>query len=82
MVFVAESRPRLPLFIAGTRKLVNLFVETNIFSYHICYENIAKYSRVKRQTDRGQTDLNKMLVKKTVLNAKNKVGTFTQGFKD
>ena len=82
MVFVAESGTRLPLFIAGTWKLVNLFVEANIFSYHICYENIAKYSRVKRQTDRGQTYLSNMLVKKTVLNEKNKVGTFTRGFKD
>ena len=45
-------------------------------------ENIAKYSRVKGQTDHEQTELNKMLVKKSVLNEINKEGTFTQGFKD
>ena len=35
-----------------------------------------------RQTDHGQTELNNMLVKRSVLNEINKVGTFTQGFKD
>ena len=40
------------------------------------------YIRVKRQTDHGQTELNIMRVKKSVLNEINKVGTFTQGFKD
>ena len=45
-------------------------------------ENIIKYSEVKRQTDRGQTELSNMLVKKNVLNEINKEGTFTQGFKD
>ena len=45
-------------------------------------ENITKYSRVKRQTDHGQTELNNMLVKKIALNEINKEGTFTQGFKD
>ena len=39
-----------------TWELVNLFVKTKNFSYHICYENIAKYSRVKRQTGHGQTE--------------------------
>ena len=32
---------------AETWELLNLFVGTKIFSYHICYENLAKYSRVK-----------------------------------
>ena len=38
--------------------------------------------RVKRQTDHGQTELNNMLVNKSVLNEINEEGTFTQGFKD
>ena len=42
---------------------------------------MTKYSKVKRQTDHGQTELSKMLVKKNVLNEINKEGTFTQGFK-
>ena len=58
-----------------------MFVGTNIFSYHICYENTAKDSRVKRHTDHRQTELNNMLVKKK-LNEINKVGKFTQCFKD
>ena len=33
---------------AGT-ELDNLFVGTKNFSYHTCYENIAKYSRVMHQ---------------------------------
>ena len=41
-----------------------------------------KYSRVKRPSDCGQTELNNMLVKKSVLNEINKEGTFTQGFKE
>ena len=40
---------------------------------------MTKYSKVKRQTDHGQTELSKMLVKKNVLNEINKEGT--QGFK-
>ena len=71
---------------AGTWELVNLFVRTKNFSYHICYENIdriAKYSEVKRQAVHGgQTELNNMLVRKNVLNEINKEGTFTQGFND
>ena len=43
---------------------------------------MTKYSKVKRQTDHGQTELSKMLVKKNVLNEINKEGIFTQGFKD
>ena len=45
-------------------------------------ENIEKYSRVKRQTQRkhGQTELSNMLVKRSVLNEMNKEGTFDQGF--
>ena len=35
----------------------------------------SKYSRVKRQTDHGQTEL-------SVLNEINKEGTFAQGFKN
>ena len=42
---------------------------------------MTKYSKVKRQTDHGQTELSKILVKKNVLNEINKEGTFTQGFK-
>ena len=45
-------------------------------------ENLAKYSRVKRQTDHGQTKLNNLVVEKSVLNEINKEGTFIQGFKD
>ena len=45
-------------------------------------ENIIKYSEVKRQTDRGQTELSNMLIKNNVLNEINKEGTFTQGFND
>ena len=41
-----------------------------------------KYSRLSRQTDHGQTELNNMVVKKSSLNEINKEGTFTQGFKD
>ena len=79
---------------AATWELVNLFVGTKNFSYHICYENIGRkhtyseawsynsMSEVKRQTDHGQTELSNMLVKKNVLNEINKEGTFTQGFKD
>ena len=59
---------------AGTWELVNLFVGTKNFSYHICYENIDRKHR-------EQTELNNMLVRKSVLNEINK-GTFTQGFKD
>ena len=65
---------------------MNLFIGTKNFSYHVCYEHIAKYSRVKgqtaRQTDHGETELNNMLVKKSVLNEINKVGILTQGFKE
>ena len=47
-----------------------------ILSYHICYENLAKYLRVKRENDRQrqkywgyfQQELNNILVKKKVLN--------------
>ena len=42
----------------------------------------SKYSRVKRQTDHGQTELNNILGNKSVLNEINKEGTFTQGFKN
>ena len=47
------------------------------FSYHICYENVEKYSRVKRQTDIGksindsgyfQLELNNMPAEKSVIN--------------
>ena len=46
---------------AETWELVNLFVGTNNFSYHICYENIGRkqqstYFEVKRQTDHGPTE--------------------------
>ena len=42
----------------------------------------SKYSRVKRQTDHGQAELNNILGNKSVLNEINKEGTFTQGFKN
>ena len=51
---------------------MNLFVGTKNFSYHIYYEKIAKYSRVKRQTDHEHTELTNMLVNKSVLNEINK----------
>ena len=36
------------------------------------HEKIAKYSRINRQTDHGHTELDNMLVNKTVLNEINK----------
>ena len=42
----------------------------------------SKYSRVKRQTGHGQTELNNIIVNKSVLNEINKEGAFTQGFKN
>ena len=39
---------------------------------------MAKYSRVKRLTDHGQTELNNIPVKKGVLNEANKERTFIQ----
>ena len=35
-----HSRIELPLFIRRDLELVNLFVGTKNFSYHICYKNI------------------------------------------
>ena len=72
---------------AGTWELVNLFVGTKDFSYHICYENIGRIHNkilweLKIQTDHGQTELSNALEKKNVLNGTNKEGTFTQRFKD
>ena len=63
-------------------ELVNLFFGKKIFSCRTCYENIAKYSRVRKQTGHGQTLPSNMLVKKNELNEITIVGTFTQGFKD
>ena len=71
----------LPPFMRRDLELVNLFIETIIFSYHIFYENIAKYL-VRRQTDHGQTELDSLLVKKWVLNEINKsryIGTTFEG---
>ena len=48
------------------------------FSYHICYENLAKVSKVNKQTDRTKQYASKEESIKTL----NKVGTFTQDFKD
>ena len=50
---------------AGTWELVNLFVGTKNFSYHTCYE---KKQNRSQETDHGQTELNNMLVNKSVLN--------------
>ena len=47
--FGDDTTPYCCFSYAGTWELVNLFVGTKNFSYHFCYENIAKYSRVKRQ---------------------------------
>ena len=68
-------------------EVVNLFVRTKSFTYHICYENkVRKHNKilweVKIQTDHRQTELSNMLVKKNVLNEINKEETFIQGFKD
>ena len=68
---------------AGTWEVVTLFVKTEKFSSHICYENIGrKNSRIKiltsQESDHGQTELNNMLVSKRVLNKRNKEGPFTQ----
>ena len=43
---------------------------------------MANYSRLKRQTEHVQTELNNMLVKKNSLNEIIKEGTFTKGFKN
>ena len=70
--------PKIPY--AGTWELVNMFLGTKNFSYHICYENsskTAKNSRLKRQIK-----LNNVLVKKSLLNGINKEGPFIQGCKD
>ena len=43
---------------SGNRELVNLFVGTKIFSYHICYENIGrKYNKILKneETNRSWT---------------------------
>ena len=72
-VFHTQGPGNLSICLSGQKILA---------SYHICYENIKKCSKVKRQTDHGQTELSNMLVKKNVLNEINKEGTFTQGFKD
>ena len=69
----------------GTWELVNLFVGTKNFSYHIFYENIARehnkilWSQEMKQTDQEETDLCNMLVNKNELNEINKEGTFPQG---
>ena len=62
---------------AGIWELVNLFIRTKNFTYHICYENIGrKHNKilleVKIQTDHRQTELSNMLVKKNILNEINK----------
>ena len=62
---------------AGTWELVNLFVGTKHFSYHICYESIGGKHNTLKSRDRDRE-----LVKKNVLNEINKEGSFTQGFKD
>ena len=72
-VFHTQGPGNLSICLSGQKILA---------SYHICYENIKKCSKVKRQTDHGQTELSNMLVKKDVLNAINKEGALTQGFKD
>ena len=48
------------------------------FSYHICYENLAKVSKVNKQTDRTK----QYAPKEESIKTSNKVGTFAQDFKD
>ena len=72
-VFHTQGPGNLSICLSGQKILA---------SYHICYENIKKCSKVKRQTDHGQIELSNMLVKKYVLNEINKEETFTQSFKD
>ena len=48
------------------------------FSYHICYENLAKVSKVNKQTDRTK----QYASKEESIKSLNKVGTFAQDFKD
>ena len=78
----------LPLFIGRDLGSSQLLIGIKLFSQHICCENIAKCSRVNRQmtrqTDHGQTELNNMLVKRSVLNEIKKVGTYSgfQGLKE
>ena len=64
----------------GACELVSLFVGTKIFSHHICYKN----SKILTSQERhhGHTELNNMLVMKSVLNEIIKVVTFTQGLMD
>ena len=49
-----------------------------IFSQYICYENLAKYSRVKRQTDGTE----QYVRKENYIKWLNRVGIFAQVFKD
>ena len=73
---------------ARTWELVNLFVRTKYFSYHICYENIGrKHNKTPhlwtQETDRPWTDRTERdASKKNVLNKINKERTFTPGLKD
>ena len=79
-------KKQLPLFIRsnlGSSQSVCMLGQKKLASYRICYENITKYSEVKRQTVHGgKTELNNMLVRKNELNEINKEGTFTKGFND
>lgn len=49
---------------AKTLELLNLLEGTKCFSYHIYYENLAKYSTVKRQARQPKAKV----IKKSVLN--------------
>ena len=71
----------------GTWELVNLYVETKNFSYHICYKNIGRkhnkrlWSQEKDRlwTDRTEQYASKEEWKRVEINNKE---TFRQGFKD
>ena len=49
-----------------------------ILNYHICYENLAKHSKVKRQTAR----IEQYASKEECIKLLNKLSIFAKGFKD
>ena len=76
---------------AETWELINLFAGTKNFSYHICCENLAKYSkylRGKRQIDRVKSIKVVFIYNWTICYKEkcikwlSEVVTFAQGFKD
>ena len=60
-----------------------LSLDSWVFSYVLIkHRKILKSQETNRPWTEGQTELNKILTKKSVLNEINKVGLFIQGFKN